>query len=150
MVRSATGSNGIASAARAAYSEGAIRRIAVAKADDTGRFAGTPRQLARHVGQRGSRRRASPAQRRQNECPQGPVKGSKSNSTHMEHSNSSKFSAGRDDERRSMVVAVVAQLAATDSFPNASTLRSRVIDVIENASKKPRLVAGVRVRGSQN
>ena len=76
MVRSATGSKGGASAARAAYSAGAIRRIAVANADDTGRFAGTPRQLALHVGQRGSRRRASPAQRRQNECPHGPVYGS--------------------------------------------------------------------------
>ena len=137
MVRSATGSNGTASAARAAYSEGARRRIAVAKADDTGRFAETPRQLARHVGQRGSRRRASPAQRRQNECPQGPVKGSKSNSTHMEHSNSSMFSAAalRVDERRSMSLAVVAQLAATDSFSNASTLRSRVIAVIETLPK---------------
>ena len=114
MVRSVTGSKGGASLARAAYSAGARRRIAVANADDTGRFAGTPRQFALHVGHRGSRRRASPAQRRQNECPQGPVKGSKSNSTHMEHSNSSKFSAVcRDDERRSMVVAVVSQLAAS-------------------------------------
>ena len=60
----------------AAYSAGAIRRIAVANADETGRFAGTPRQLALHVGQRGSRRRASPAQRRQNEWPHGPVYGS--------------------------------------------------------------------------
>ena len=55
----------------------------------------------------------------------------------MEHSNSSKFSAVcRDDERRSMVLAVVAQLAV---FPNAfnasAALRSRVIDVIEKASK---------------
>ena len=136
MVRSATGSNAGDSAARAAYSEGARRRIAVANADDTGRFAGTPRQLALQVGQRGSRLRASPAQRRQNECPQGPVKGSNSNSTHMEHSNSSKFSAVcRDDERRSMVGAVVSQLSDELILPNASTLRSRVIDVIETLQK---------------
>ena len=130
MVRSATGSNAGDSAARAAYSEGARRRIAVANADDTGRFAGTPRQLALHVGQRGSRRRASPAQRRQKLWPQGPVKGSKSNSTHMEHSNSSRFSAAalRVDERRSMVVAVV---SAGKVLPNASASRSRVIDATE-------------------
>ena len=120
----------------------------MANADDTGRFAGTPRQLALHVGQRGSRRRASPAQRRQKLWPHGPVYGSYKSSTQIEHSKSSKFSAGEPrDERLSMVLAVVAQLAAVRTRQRVGALRSRVIDVIETASKRLCLVAGVRARG---
>ena len=50
----------------------------------------------------------------------------------MEHSNSSRFSAGapRDDERLS-IVAVVAQLAASERVNASAALRWRVIDVIE-------------------
>ena len=69
----------------------------------------------------------------------------------MEHSNSSKFSAGGlRDERLSMVCGSRVTACRLSLVPNSPALRSCVIDVIENASEKPCLVRWRSARWEAN